>query len=397
MSTKDTPAEDRRAGGPRGSIIPHRGVDPVMLFFDLVYVFLITELNGVIRQEHGWLGLAHAGVLLVLLYWQWVLVTVQSSIRDASTSRHRLVVMLLMLVAILSAVALPQAFGERALIFAVTCWGSRLLITFLLARGENSNAFRMDLTSSLIQGPLLLGGALLGGSAQLALWALAALWELSGPLVHSRAMQTQRYDVANVVERFSLLIIIALGETVVSIAAPQAELEELSWEGISSLIAAFVLVAGLWWAYFHHSLDLVEHYIDRARTPFFAVRNLLVYGHLALAAGLIALAVGLHHVMLEPEHHLTLETSALLCGGVMAFLAMFAVVRLHNARRIYLSRVVACGLCLVLVPLGTHMSGMTLVWLLAAVTAAECVWETLAPASAGVPEREELAGLAAQA
>ena len=337
-----------------------------MLFFDLVYVFLITELNGVLREEAGWHGIIHCAVLLALIYWQWVLVTVQSSIRDASTIRHRFVVMLLMLIAMISAVALPQAFGERSLLFAITCWTSRLVITFLLARSENSNAFRMDLTSSLVQGPLLIGGALLGGTGQLVLWALAALSEITAPFLHSRTMRTQRYDVGNVVERFSLLIIVALGETIVSIVTPQADLEAL-----------------------------MEHYISRARTPFFGVRSLLAYGHLALAAGLISLAAGLHHIMEEPHHHVPMESAVLLCGGVVVFLAMFAVMRLRNARRIYRSRVVASLLCILLIPMGTHTSGLLLVVLLAVVAVAECVWETIAPRSAGVPEHEELAHLAA--
>ena len=375
--------------------MPHRAVDPVMLFFDLVYVFLITELNGVLRAEEGWRGIVHCAVLLALVYWQWVLVTVQSSIRDASTSRHRFVIMLLMLIAMVSAVALSWAFGDRALLFAVTCWTSRLVITFLLARSGSSRAFRMDLTSSLIQGPLLLGGAALGGAGQLALWSLAALSEITAPFLHSRTMRAQRYDVGNVVERFSLLIIVALGETIVSIITPQADLERLSWTGLGGLVAAFVLVGGLWWAYFHHSLDLMEHYIGRARVPFFAVRTLLAYGHLALAAGLIALAAGLHHVMEEPNHRVPMEAIVLLCGGVVVFLAMFAVVRLRNARRIYRSRVVACLLCLALIPAGTRMSGLLLVALLAAVAVAECAWETLSPRSAGVPGHEELAHLAA--
>lgn len=387
--------QDANQSSTIGAVIPHRAVDPVMLFFDLVYVFLITELNGVLREEAGWHGIIHCAVLLALIYWQWVLVTVQSSIRDASTIRHRFVVMLLMLIAMISAVALPQAFGERSLLFAITCWTSRLVITFLLARSENSNAFRMDLTSSLVQGPLLIGGALLGGTGQLVLWALAALSEITAPFLHSRTMRTQRYDVGNVVERFSLLIIVALGETIVSIVTPQADLEHLSWAGLGGLVAAFTLVGGLWWTYFHRSLALMEHYISRARTPFFGVRSLLAYGHLALAAGLISLAAGLHHIMEEPHHHVPMESAVLLCGGVVVFLAMFAVMRLRNARRIYRSRVVASLLCILLIPMGTHTSGLLLVVLLAVVAVAECVWETLAPRSAGVPEHEELAHLAA--
>ena len=255
----------------------------------------------------------------------------------------------------------------------------------------------MDLVSSLIQGPLLLGGALMGGNGQLLLWVLAALWEITGPLRHSRTMSTQRYDVGNVVERFSLLIIVALGETIVSIATPQAELEHLTWADLGGLVAAFIIVGGLWWAYFHHSLGLMEHYINRARVPFRAVRSLLAYGHLALVAGLIALAAGLHHVMEEPRDHVPMETSALLCSGVIVFLAMFAVIRLRNAHRIYRSRVVACALCLALIPAGPHLSGMLLVSLLALITVTECLWETLAPAAAGVPDLDELAERAARA
>ena len=367
-----------------------------MLFFDLVYVFLITELNGVIREESGWRGLAHAGVLLVLIYWQWLLVTIQSSLRDASANRHRLTIMTLMVIVMVSAVAVPRAFGERALIFATSCLLSRLVITFRLARHENSNAFRMDLVSSLIQGPLMLGGAIMGGNGQLALWTLAALWEITGTLRHSRTMSAQRYDVGNVVERFSLLIIVALGETIVSIATPQTGIEYLTWGDLGGLAAAFVLVGGLWWAYFHHSLGLMEHYINRARVPFRAVRSLLAYGHLVLAAGLIALAAGLHHAMEEPHDRVPVETSALLCSGVIVFLAMFAVIRLRNAHKIYRSRIVACALCLALIPAGPHMSGMLLVSLLALITVAECLWETLAPAGAGVPDLGELADRAAR-
>jgi len=80
----------RETTAPRApeAVIPHRAVDPVMLFFDLVYVFLITELNDVLRAEPGGRGAVRAAVLLALVYWQWVLTTVQSSIRDASTPRH---------------------------------------------------------------------------------------------------------------------------------------------------------------------------------------------------------------------------------------------------------------------------------------------------------------------
>lgn len=340
------PADGGRASAPRA--LDHRPVDPVMLLFDLVYVFLITEVSGVLRGEPGMLGVARAGVILALVYWQWVLVSVQTSLRDMSTAPNRFTVMLLMLVAMVSAAAVPEAFNDRATVLAVSCAASRFLITGLLARSENSRAFRMDLLASLIQAPLLIAGAIVGGTAQLVLWAGAALYEISGPLIHSRTMRAQRYDVGNVVERFGLLIIVALEETIVSICTPQAELSELTTADLAVLVA-----------------------------------------------GLIAIAAGFHHVVADPHHPADARSAALLCAGTIAFLAMFAVVRLRNIHRVYVSRMVASGICLLLIPVGMRVSGLVLVSALAAVAAAQCAWETLAPRSAGAPERDELAAVAA--
>lgn len=387
------PADGGRASAPRA--LDHRPVDPVMLLSDLVYVFLITEVSGVLRGEPGMLGVARAGVILALVYWQWVLVSVQTSLRDMSTAPNRFTVMLLMLVAMVSAAAVPEAFNDRATVLAVSCTASRFLITGLLARSENSRAFRMDLLASLIQAPLLIAGAIVGGTAQLVLWAGAALYEISGPLIHSRTMRAQRYDVGNVVERFGLLIIVALGETIVSICTPQAELSELTTADLAVLVAAFVLVVGLWWAYFHRGAALMEHYIANAAVPFLPVRNQLAYGHLVLVAGLIAIAAGFHHVVADPHHPADARSAALLCAGTISFLGMFAVVRLRNIHRVYVSRMVASGICLLLIPVGMRVSGLVLVSALAAVAAAQCAWETLAPRSAGVPERDELAAVAA--
>jgi bacterial low temperature requirement A protein (ltrA) len=99
-----------------------------MLFFDLVFVFAVTCLSDVVRGEPGWRGLLHAGILLTIVYWLWAGTTVQASMRDVSTGRGRLTVFAVALDALVLAIAIPEAFGSRGLLFALAYWVGRSLI-----------------------------------------------------------------------------------------------------------------------------------------------------------------------------------------------------------------------------------------------------------------------------
>lgn len=112
----------------RTPLLEHRPVDTSMLFFDLVFVFAVTCLSDVVRGEPGWRGLLHAGVLLTIVYWLWAGTTVQASMRDVSTGRGRLTVFAVALDALVLAIAIPEAFGSRGLLFALAYWVGRSLI-----------------------------------------------------------------------------------------------------------------------------------------------------------------------------------------------------------------------------------------------------------------------------
>ena len=226
----------------------------------------------------------------------------------------------------------------------------------------------------------------MGGNSQLALWALAALWEITGPLRHSRAMSTQRYDVGNVVKRFSLLIIVALGETIVSIATPQTELEHLTWADLGGLVAAFIIVGGLWWAYFHHGDRFILMRFKQVDAGTDVVRSILAYGHLVLVAGIILVAVGFHAAVDDPQEALGPGPSLLLGCGTALFLAEFVLIRWNAFRAVYRSKLVGA---LGAVVLGAAGAALVTVSLLSALVVAIDAWEILAPRSAGMPRPEE--------
>jgi len=372
--------------------LAHHRVDEVMLFLDLVYVFAVAGISGVLR-EGGTVAVLRGVILLAVIYWLWCITSIQMSMRDASRDRSRLVVLLIGLVTLVMAVCVPDAFGRRALAFALSCWAARLLIVFGLVR-STWRVFQPDLVGVVLTGPLLTAGTLLGGRGQLVLWSAAALAEFASPVLLRAKMRAARYDAENVVERFGLLVIVALGETLVGVGEPLSEAEHVSWQQGAALVAAFALIAGLWWSYFHHSSGLVLRRLETADTPFDVVRGLLVYGHLLFVGGIIAVAAALHLVFEETAEPAGWFAASLLCIGTVAFLTVFLVVRLRTFRRIYRSRLLGVVANAALVaPAATVLPAWVALTAVAAIVVAVALWETLAPVSAGVPQRDEFSAV----
>ncbi|MBM6979983.1 MAG: low temperature requirement protein A [Actinomyces succiniciruminis] len=363
-------------------------MDTVMLFLDLVYVFAVAGISGLLRAD-GTLGLIHGVIVLAVIYWLWCITSIQASMRDVTTNRNRLVVLALALVTLAVAITVPQAFGAHALAFAVACWAARGVLLVGMV-GTSWRVFTPDLLGVVATGPLLVAGALLGGNAQLGLWAAAALLELVSPSLQRRRMRNLRYDAEHVVERFGLLVIVALGETVVGMGEPLSEAETIDWQQAVAVLAAFVMVGGLWWSYFHHSSGLVLRLLETAQTPFDVVREVLVYGHLVLIGGIIAIAAGFHSVLEEPEAPMGWKMAVLLCLGVAAFLAVFLHVRARVFSRLYRSRLAGMLAAALLAPLAaTTLPGWTALVAAAGITLAVSAWETLSPTSAGLPALED--------
>ena len=343
----------------RTPLLEHRPVDTSMLFFDLVFVFAVTCLSDVVRGEPGWRGLLHAGILLTIVYWLWAGTTVQASMRDVSTGRGRLTVFAVALDALVLAIAIPEAFGSRGLLFALAYWVGRSLIlgSFVGLRPIATPYHR----SALVSGPLLVVGALAPPTPwREIIWGAAALVEVTA-LWHLRSRMTAiRYDA-----------------------------EHVGWEQGLVVAAAFALVAALWWAYFHHGDRFILMRFKQVDAGTDVVRSILAYGHLVLVAGIILVAVGFHAAVDDPQEALGPGPSLLLGCGTALFLAEFVLIRWNAFRAVYRSKLVGALGAVVLGAAGAALPALVTVSLLSALVVAIDAWEILAPRSAGMPRPEE--------
>lgn len=193
-----------------------------------------------------------------------------------------------------------------------------------------------------------MAGALLESPYREVLWAAAALAEILAPRVNHRRMRTLVYDLEHIVERFGLLVIIALGETIISTGEPPAEAMRFSLPEIITFTAAFVLTISLWWLYFDHFATYLGRHLESAPVTSEAVRGALTYTQFWIVGGVIAVAVGVHESLLEPLEPLPVVVGLLMLGGTTAFYAVFTHLRFTVTGRLYRSRILGVLGCLVL-------------------------------------------------
>ena len=188
------------------------------LFFDLVFVFAVTEVSTLLEADHSWAGALRALVVFVPIYWAWVGVAIQTNVRDMSTPALRIGMFAVALAGLFMALAVPDAYGDRALLFAFSYWAARLVLGFALfsREGWRINPYTVSMA---ITGPILVVGALADGWARVAIWGLAALIDLSTPTVLRRRLRGMHFDAPHLAERFGLFVLIALGESVVAIGS----------------------------------------------------------------------------------------------------------------------------------------------------------------------------------
>ncbi len=186
------------------------------LFFDLVFVFAVTEVSALLEHDHTWAGVLRAFVVFVPIYWVWVGVTVQGDVRDLSAPPLRITVFAIALGGLFMALAVPDAYGESAMLLALSYWGSRALLGIVVL-GPNRRHLNPVTVSMVMTGPLLVCGALVHGDLRLAFWSLAAVADLASPTLLRLRLSGMHFDAAHLAERFGLFVLIAIGESVVAI------------------------------------------------------------------------------------------------------------------------------------------------------------------------------------
>ena len=310
------------------------------LFFDLVFVFAVTEVSTLLEHDHSWAGALRALIVFVPVYWVWVGTTIQSDVSDMSGPGLRLVSFGVALCGMFMALAVPQAYRGRGMLLAFSYLAARLLLG-LVIRLRAKWTINPVTVSMVLTGPVLALGALWHGSVREALWGVAALIDLGSPSLLRRRLSGMRFEAGHLAERFGQFVLIALGESVVDIGASAQSSGSLSFGVGGAVAAAFAVSCGLWWVYFNFAADAVRHALASAQVQLDIARRVLSYGHLAFIAAIIAVAVGLREAVTHPGTALSTGATGLVFGGAALYLASFGYTRWMMFRLVSVTRLTA--------------------------------------------------------
>src|SRR5918995_6633510 len=276
-------------------------VTPLELFFDLVYVYAITQLSHLLLG-HPTVGRALETLfLLLVVWWAWQYTAWFTDWFDPEALPVRLMLVAVMLASLVMSVAIPGAFGERGLMFALAYVAIQVGRTAfaVLALGAShplSGGFRRILCWFAAAGVLWVAGGLLEGEARYALWLLALAVDYSGPVAGYWTpglgrSRTEEWTIegTHFAERCQLIVIVALGESILVTGTAFGEIEA-STATVTAFVVAFVGSAALWWTYFARSAEISREIITTSEDPGRMARSAYTYFHLPMIAGIIAIA-----------------------------------------------------------------------------------------------------------
>ena len=313
------------------------------LFYDLVFVFAITQISHLLLEHLTWEGVGQSVVVLLAVWWSWNYTTWVTNELDPESVVVRLLLIALMLGSLVMAVAIPDAFGDRALLFAgayvAIQVGRHAFLAYAAAGPGTMERQRAEaiLIWFVAAGVLWIAGGLADGTARTLLWIGALLIDYAAPLVTFRlpgrarlGMQAWQVQVSHFAERFQLFIIIALGESIVITGATTSELD-LDAARVAALGVAFVATAALWWLYFDYVARIAERRLELAPNRTMLARDAYTYLHVVMVAGVIVAAVGDELVIAHPSDELPGREVAAVVAGPAIYLLAHALFRWRMA------------------------------------------------------------------
>jgi low temperature requirement protein LtrA len=335
-------------------VVVERRTTPVELLWDLVFVFAVTRVTTLLTGDLSWAGWGRSMLVLALVWWAWSAFVWATNAQDPDAAVFRAVLLLAMALIFIDGLALPDAFGSEGTLFAVAYAGVRFLHLGLYVdasrRGNASLAAIAGFSVTVVIGmALLIGGSSADGATRVVLWAIAAAIDYAGPawLTRERLRGLQRVAVAHFAERYSLFIIICLGESIVAIGLG-ATRHRLDAELIAAVTLALLITIGLWWTYFDRFAARAEERLRTHHDPVLAAADGYSYLHLVLVAGIIVFAVGAKDAVAGVTDPLSDAARLALCGGTALYLAGHAAFRLRMTGTLRYAKLVAAAACLVL-------------------------------------------------
>ena len=374
-------------------------VTPLELFFDLVFVFAVTQLSHLLLDHLSIRGVLETLFLLLAVWWAWVYTAWFTNWFDPDRLPVRLVLVAVMLASLLMSVAIPEAFGERGLMFAlafVAIQVGRTAFAVLALYGAShplSGTFWRILTWMVAAGVLWVAGGLVEGGARYVLWLLALAVDYAGPVMRYRtpglgSSRTEEWTIegTHFAERCQLFIIIALGESILVTGTTFGEIEA-SAVTVCAFVVAFLGSVAMWWIYFSRSAEAGSEIIAGSRDPGRLGRSAYTYFHLPMVAGIIAIAAADELTVAHPGATGKLASITLTLGGTALFVAGHALFKWAVFGVLPFSHAVAVAALLALIPVGFAIPTLALSGAAGLIVVGLAVWDTLAYGHMRSPRR----------
>ncbi len=361
-------------------------VTQLELFFDLVIVFAFTMVTDFAAHETTAVNLLRSLLILAMLWWLWIGYSWLGNVVKADEGIARVAMFVAMGGAFMIALTIPESFHDLPggwygpLVFVISYLVVRLvhLAVFWLASANDPQlrrqVIRWAAASVSVASVLLVIGALSHGTTQLVLWLAALIWEMGSTFFAGD--EWRLYSASHFAERYGLIVIIALGESIVSIGVGVAGLP-ISWSITVGSMLGLTVAALLWWAYFDVAALVVEHAMHRAggERRIQIARNCYTFWHFPMIVGIVAMALGLKKVLSyvggAQGHSLSDELHGIplfaLYGGVVAYLIALVGFRHYATGKVLVPRVVAAVVLLILIPLASALPALAALGMLCAV------------------------------
>ncbi|HXR61235.1 MAG TPA: low temperature requirement protein A [Solirubrobacterales bacterium] len=337
-------------------------VTPLELFFDLVFVLAITQCTALMSHDQSWSGLAQGLLILAVLWWAWVGYAWLTSVIDPEAEAVRFVIFTAMAALLIVSLCVQEAFDNLALTFAlgIGVFRTAHIALFMLAGAEDEDLRRsvIGLAASTAVGVgILVLASFFDGLAQGALWALAIFLDMAGPYFFGS--EGWKLVPGHFAERHGLILIIALGESIVAIGVGASGSLDLGI-GTAAVLGIF-LAAALWWTYFDvvaliSARRLAETEVGRPQNDL--ARDSYSYIHLLMVAGIVLMAFGMKVTIGHHSEHLHDVPASALLGGLALFLLGLVAFRYRHIRSVNRERLGLAIVLLLLIPVATAVPAL---------------------------------------
>jgi low temperature requirement protein LtrA len=358
----------------------HR-VTPLELFLDLVFVFAITQVTSLLADDPTWGGVLRGMLVLAALWWAWTVYAWLTSALDVDEGGVRLVMLASMGTMFGVALAVPGAFGDDAVLFGVAYLLVRLLhlaLSLIVSRDDpdRRGAILRFAPTAILGASLLVLAGFLEGDERLVVWFVALAVDYLGPAVIGVG-RGWRVAPEHFAERHGLIILIALGESMIAIGLGAGF--EVDAGVLAAAALGIVVVSALWWLYFDVAAIMERTRIMQATGLELHRLALHAYSycHLPMIAGIVLFALGLKTTVGHVGEHLDTVPAVALCGGAALYLLAHVASLLRTTGRVFRRRTIGALVLLALIPAAVALPALAALALVSAVCSLIVAYEAI--------------------